>query len=121
VSWTRAKLLKRLSETLKQDTVKLVPASFSPQDCSAEVVYEWNGKTLHAVLKLDHSQEGAVTCVLHELLHAHLDSELEPLLGAELAEFAIAGIEDGLLRGLRKRARAYEGWRKSIIRKVEGA
>lgn len=121
MSWTRAKLLKRLSDTLKQDTVKLVPASFSPSDCSAEVVYEWKGKTLHAVLKLDHSQEGAVTCVLHELLHAHLDDSLEPILGPEIAEFAVAGIEDGLLRGLRKRSRAYEGWRKAIIRKVEEA
>jgi hypothetical protein len=110
-----------LRETLAQETVKVEASSFSPQDCSAEVVYEWKGKTLHAVLKLDHAQEGAVTCVLHELLHAHLDDDLEPLLGEELAEFAIAGIEDGLLRGLKKRARAYEGWRKAIIRKVEEA
>jgi hypothetical protein len=106
---------------LRQPTVRVVPASFSPSDCSAEVTYEWKGRTLHALLKLDHSQEGAVTCVLHELLHAHLDSELEPVLGEELSEWAIAGIEDALTRNLKKRPRAYEHWRKAIIRKVEEA
>jgi hypothetical protein len=119
MAWTRPRLLAALGKTLRQPTVKVVPASFSPADCSAEVTYEWQGKTLHAVLLLDHSQEGAVTCVLHELLHAHLDAALEPVLGEELAEAAIAGIEDALARNLKKRPRAYETWRKAIIRKVE--
>ena len=66
------------------------------------------------------SQDGAVTLVIHELLHPLLDEQLEEFLNAEVAEFAIRGIEEGLLKALSKNPREYEKWRNAIARKVEG-
>jgi hypothetical protein len=57
--------------------------------------------------------------VVHELLHPLLDDLLETFLNDELAEFAISGIEEGMLRALKKNAREYERWRNAIARKVE--
>ena len=99
----------------------LRPASLDPQICSAACQYEAEGKqtTKAATILIDHAQDGAVTLVIHELLHPLLDAQLEEFLNAELAEFAVVGIEEGLLRALKKNPRQYELWRNAIARKVE--
>ena len=100
----------------------LRPASLDPQICSAACQYETEGKptTKAATILIDHAQDGAVTLVIHELLHPLLDEQLEAFLNAELAEMAIRGIEEGLLKALSKNPREYEKWRNAIACKVEG-
>jgi len=119
--WSRARLLNELRRVLNQPGVVLRPASLDPQICSAACQYETEGKqtTKAATILIDHAQDGAVTLVIHELLHPLLDAQLEEFLNAELAEFAVVGIEEGLLRALKKNPRQYELWRNAIARKVE--
>jgi hypothetical protein len=117
--WTRAKLLRQLRKNLNTPGVKVSPASFSPKDCSAACSYESGTRKPNAVILIDHTQDGAITMVVHELLHPLLDELLETFLNDELAEFAISGIEEGMLRALKKNAREYERWRNAIARKVE--
>jgi hypothetical protein len=117
--WTRAQLLRQLRRNLNAPGVKLTPASFSPEDCSAACHYEAGTRKPNATILIDHAQDGAVTMVVHELLHPLLDDLLEGFLNPELAEFAITGIEEGMLRALKKNAREYERWRNAIARKVE--
>ena len=118
--WTRARLLDEMRRRLNGPAVTLAHARFDPMDCSAACHYERDGRKLDATILVDTAQDGAVTLVLHELLHPLLDEPLEAFLSAELAEFAIKGIEEGMLARLRKNPRQYERWRNAIIRKVEG-
>ena len=117
--WTRAKLLRQLRRNLNAPGVKIAPTSFSPEDCSAACSYDTGTRKPNATILIDHTQDGALTMVLHELLHPVLDDLLEAFLNAELAEFAISGIEEGMLRALKKNAPEYERWRNAIARKVE--
>jgi hypothetical protein len=117
--WTRAKLLRQLRRNLNHPGVTVSSASFSPSDCSAACHYEAGTRKPNAVILIDHAQDGALTMVIHELLHPLLDDLLESFLNDELAEFAISGIEEGMMRGLKKNAREYERWRNAITRKVE--
>jgi hypothetical protein len=117
--WTRAKLLRQLRRNLNSPGVVLRPASFSPKDCSAACSYEAGTRKPNATILIDHTQDGALTMVVHELLHPLLDDLLGTFLNDELAEFAISGIEDGMLAKLKKNAREYERWRNAIARKVE--
>lgn len=119
--WTRARLLDELRRRLRSDTVKLRQAAFSPMDCSAACHYETDGKRLDATILLDGAQDGAITLVVHELLHPLLDESLEAFLSPELAEYAINGIEEGMVARLRKNPRQYERWRNAIIRKAREA
>jgi hypothetical protein len=120
--WSRARLLNELRRVLNQPGVVLRPASLDPRVCSAACQYETEGKrtTKIATILIDHAQDGAVTLVVHELLHPLLDEQLEAFLNAELAEMAIRGIEEGLLKALSKNPREYEKWRNAIACKVEG-
>jgi hypothetical protein len=117
--WTRAKLLRQLRRNLNTPGIKVTPASFSPEDCSAACSYDVGTRKPNAVILIDHTQDGALTMVLHELLHPVLDDRLDTFLNAELAEFAINGVEEGMLRALKKNAREYERWRNAIARKVK--
>jgi hypothetical protein len=116
--WTRAKLLRQLRRNLNTPGVKVSPAAFSPKDCSAACSYEAGTRKPNAVILIDHTQDGALTMVVHELLHPLLDDLLGVFLNDELAEFAINGIEEGLLAKLKKNSREYERWRSAITRKV---
>lgn len=117
--WTRARLLDELRRRLRSDGVKVKHASFSPSDCSAACHYEKDGKKLDATILVDSAQDGAITLIIHELLHPLLDDWLEERLNQELAEFAINGIEEGMVRCLKRNPRQYELWRNAIIRKVK--
>jgi hypothetical protein len=117
--WTRARLLRQLRRNLAAPGVVLRPTSFSPEDCSASCCYESGTRKPNAVILIDHTQDGALTMVVHELLHPLLDDLLGTFLNDELAEFAISGIEDGMLAKLKKNSREYERWRNAIARKVE--
>lgn len=117
--WTRARLLTEMRRLLNQPTVTLEPASFDPRDCSAACHYKPGTRKLNATIMIDGTQDGALTLVLHELLHPLLDDHLEGFLNHELAEFAISGIEEGMLRVLRRNPREYERWRNAIARKQE--
>lgn len=110
--------MDEMRRRLTQPTVTVENAIFDPRDCSAACHYE-NGRKLKATILLDATQDGSVTLVLHELLHTMLDANLEDFLNAELAEYAICGIEEGVLRQMKKSPRQYERWRNAIIRKVE--
>jgi hypothetical protein len=117
--WTRAKLLRQLRRNLNAPGVVISPASFSPADCSAACHYEAGTRKPNATILIDHTQDGALTMVVHELLHPLLDDLLGAFLNDELAEFAINGIEEGLLTKLKKNGREYERWRNAIARKVD--
>jgi len=117
--WSRARLLRQLRRNLNAPGIELRAASFSPRDCSAACSYEVGARKPKAIILIDHTQDGALTLVVHELLHPILDEQLESFLNPELAEFAISGIEEGMLRALKKNAAEYERWRNAIARKVE--
>jgi hypothetical protein len=117
--WTRARLLRQLRRNLNAPGVTLTTASFSPTDCSAACHYESGTRKPNAAILIDHTQDGALTMVVHELLHPLLDEPLGAFLNTELVEFAISGIEEGMLRKLKNNAHEYERWRNAIARKVE--
>lgn len=116
--WSRGRLLTELRRVLNSPGVVLRSAAFSPGDCSASCSYEAGARKPSAVILIDHAQDGALTLVIHELLHPVLDERLEGFLNLELAEFAISGIEEGIVRALKKNPREYDRWRNAIARKV---
>lgn len=116
--WTRARLLNELLRRLASRKVTLEHASFPAWSHSARCEYE-QGRDAEVAIQVDSAQDGAVTMVVHELLHPLLDENLEAFLSAELAEYAIGGIEERIVKWLTLHPRQYERWRKAIIRKVE--
>ena len=122
MNWTRSRLMRALYTALRSPTVTIERAAFDPLSHSAQVLYEWHGRTLEARVRVDGAQDGQVTMALHELLHPHLDETLEQAgLDDELAEYAIAGIEAGLVARLKRSPRAYARWRTALTKKQEGA
>jgi hypothetical protein len=117
--WTRARLLNELLRRLADRKTTIAHASFPAYSHSASCEYERKGKGVEVAIQVDSAQDGAVTMIVHELLHTMLDDQLEAFLSDELAEYAIAGIEERLVRWLTLHPRQYERWRKAIIRKVE--
>lgn len=118
---TRPMLLRLMLQSLRRPEVQLELGSFDPMSHAAQCQYEWKHGVLHAKLTVDLSQEGGVTCVVHELLHAHLDGAMEEFLDPEVAEYALAGIEDGIVRWLSKHPVSWARWRELIGRKLEGS
>ena len=116
---TRAALLRSMLNTLKQGHVELTSVSFDPRKKSADCAYEWQGSKLHARIRVDAAQDGALGAVLHELIHAHLDEPLSAVMDKGLVEHAIYGIEVCLVKWLEKHPRQYEIWRAAIAEKQE--
>jgi hypothetical protein len=125
--WTRTQLLAEMLRSFRQGNIIIVPASFDPTVKSADAEYKWVGHRLHMKLRLDSAQDGGVSIVIHELLHAHADDPDCPhahgILPQEwhpdLRENALQGVAEAMLKHLtEKYPRKFEMWRAAIIRKV---
>jgi len=130
--FTRTQLLARMLQSFRHGNIEIVAASFSTAKQSAEAEYKWVAGQLHMKLRLDAAQDGGVSMVVHELLHAHADDPdcpnacgvLPREWHGDLRENALQGIEVAMVKHLTdKYPRKFEQWRAAISRKqvqVEG-
>ena len=114
-------------QTFRHGNIEVISASFDPTVKSADAEYKWANGKLYMKIMLDSAQDGGVSVVIHELLHAHVDDPDCPRSWGifpqewhpDLRENALQGIEEAMVKHLKENPRKFEAWRAAISRKQE--
>lgn len=116
--WTRETMLRKLKALL---LLKDTQVRFLPMDkITARVDWDPGTHPSNLRIQVDVDKDGAIRCVIHELLHVLLHDEMNWADGA-LEEVVVLALEEDLYEYVKKSPRRITGWRKAIdARHVEG-
>lgn len=113
--WTRERLKKKLWELVTSPRVSIVYRKMD--DCSAES--HWWDKQRDIFVAVDPDREGLVRCVIHELLHVALESDLMSRFVYDLEEPMIDSLETLIYqKDIALKPRVMNRWRRAIREKL---
>lgn len=112
--WTREVLLRKLKALLLQKDTQVHFVSLS--DTIAQIEWTPGKKPAALRIKVDVDKDGAIRCVIHELLHVLLQSELA-WLDRSMEEIVVLALETDLYEYVTKSSRRLAGWRNAITKR----
>lgn len=111
--WSQARLLRKLRKLLQHPDLTIKLRALHPHNSAAVT---W-GSSEPTIIKVDPTQDGIITCVLHELLHIALLESLDRFTDTDLEETIIEALERRLYYSLT--VRQHKWWRQAIHKKLQ--